>query len=376
MSRDRPPPSSHSRPHRTLAAGTAAPPERSQPSGAPEASPTLPSSSCSPHPSGRQYAHPPAAPSPPRSRPLQHSPPRPWTDPDRRPPPGRLRPRPQGTAERRTHRRLYQYRPLRLTSAVHNTAPEAVGNTFHDSPDGPERHDLPRPGQHVAPAGRHTQATGHDVDRNQPDLRLRRRRMSSHYFLRRRSIDRQRKKKVWRQHNLFHQGTADDVQPHFFRGDLRADSRRNHTGRARLHRCMASVPVLDTSGRTRCWGHGIDEFQYRATPPPFLLPHHQESRIASSSTAPPPDAPCPYPLQSSSPGPGDVPRSQSGAERLRPGPQGTAEGRASRRLRRGLRRGQRIQLTHTVQVTEPNRLSVDALPLGNDMDGTECDGFQ
>ena len=116
MSRDRPPPSSHSRPHRTLAAGTAAPPERSQPSGAPEASPTLPSSSCSPHPSGRQYAHPPAAPSPPRSRPLQHSPPRPWTDPERRPPPGRLRPRPQGTAERRTHRRLYQDRPLRLTA--------------------------------------------------------------------------------------------------------------------------------------------------------------------------------------------------------------------------------------------------------------------
>ena len=141
----------------------------------------------------------------------------------------RLRPRPQGTAERRTHRRLYQDRPLRLTSAVHNTAPEAVGNTFHDSPDGPERHDLPRPGRHVAPAGRHTQATGHDVDRNRPDLRLRRRRMSSHYFLRRRSIDRQRKKTGWRQHNLFHQGTADDVQPHFFRGDLRADSRRNHT---------------------------------------------------------------------------------------------------------------------------------------------------
>lgn len=111
--------------------------------------------------------------------------------------------------------------------------PDAVGNTVRDGLDGPERHDLQRQDRHVAAAGRHTQTAGRDINRNQPGLQLRHRRISSRHFLERRSIDLQRKKKGWRQHDLLRQGTADDVEPHFFRGDLRADSHRSHTGRQR-----------------------------------------------------------------------------------------------------------------------------------------------
>ena len=58
------------------------------------------------------------------------------------------------------------------------------------------------------------------------------------------------------------------------------------------------------------------------------------------------------------------------------GPAHKGQLKVSRCLRRGQCRGQRIQLARTVQVTEPDRLGVDALPFGNDMDGTECHGLQ
>ena len=167
------------------------PSKRSQPGAPPGASPRLPSSSCSPHPFGRQYAHPPTAP-PCRSQPSRLPYSHPWAEPDRRPHTECLRPRPQGTADRRAREHL------RPGHASHGMLPDAVTSTLRNNLDRPERHDLQRHHRHMAPAGRHTQATGRDIVRNQPGLQLRRRRMSSHCLLQSKPINLRRKKIGWR----------------------------------------------------------------------------------------------------------------------------------------------------------------------------------